>query len=212
LVFQVVYGNKSGYDMQEKCIILTGERGIGKSTICLKVSGLLAKNGYPHAGIVSLAIVDDSCRRVGFAAHDIRTGERWLLARKKGVQLPAGLPGSGFEGDAGVSTYGPFLFSNRGFEKATERVLSSVEEGCRLIILDEIGPLEIDIHRGFWKLYCRFLIFKNLHLLLVVRPELVETVRSFFKSRIILEYTAETGTRDVLPAGIVRVIQSGENN
>lgn len=193
--------------MQEKCIILTGERGIGKSTICLKVSALLAEKGYLHGGIVSPAVFDDYGHRAGFSAQDIRTGERWLLARNKASGSPVKLQGSSLE----VWTYGPFIFFSRGFEKAITRILSSVEEGCRFIILDEIGPLEIEFHRGFWTVYEWLSSSKNIHLLLVVRPALVSRVRSFLKSRIVLEYTANLRNRDVLPAGIMRVILSGES-
>ncbi len=196
--------------MYEKCIILTGEHGIGKSTICLKVSELLGEAKYPHAGIVSAAEFDRGGHKTGFAAQDLATGEQWPLGRKRDVSPPAGLPEGDFDEDSDAPIYGPYVFSNRGFEKAAEHILKSLEKNCRLIILDEIGPLELEMHRGFWLAYKRLVFSKKKHLLLVVRPALINSVRSFLGTRIVLEYTADYRTRDLLPSGITRVILSGE--
>jgi len=196
--------------VEQKCIILTGERGIGKSTICVKLSELLGEVKYPHAGIVSAAVFDRGGQKAGFEAQDLATGEWWPLGRKRDMDAPVGQPDEDFKEDSDAPTYGPYIFSNQGFERAVERILESLEKHYRLIILDEIGPLELETHRGFWLAYKRLVFYKKKHLLLVVRPELINSVRSFLRNRTIMVYTADYRTRDLLPAGITRVILSGE--
>ncbi len=196
--------------VEEKCIILTGERGTGKSTICLKVSMMLGDAKYPHAGIVSTAVYTRDGQKAGFLAEDVATGERWPLGRKRDMSPPDGFPGGDFDESSEAPVYGPYVFFNRGFERAVERILASMEKHYRLIILDEIGPLELEMHRGFWQVYTRLGRCSSTHLLLVVRPALVDSVRSFLGRRTILLYTVDYRTRDLLPAGIARLILSGE--
>jgi len=196
--------------VEAKCIILTGERGIGKSTICLKVSELLSEKHYPHAGIISTAIFDHTGQKAGFEALDLVTGERWPLGRMRDMDAPDNLSGRDSDDDSETPVYGPYVFFSRGFERAVGSVLESMEKHYRLIILDEIGPFELEMHRGFWHVYTRLWFYEKQHLLLVVRPALVSSVRSFLGNRLVLEYTADYRTRDLLPAGITRVILAGE--
>jgi len=148
-------------------IIITGSRGAGKTTFLLKlISELKNKDSHP-SGILTPAIYNKDVDKVGFYAFDINTGEKWELGRSdKNLEGPS---------------YGPFYFSEAGFDKANEILKKVLCKGSEDVFLDEIGPLELEKGYGFssvLSLISSFNIDHNLYL--VIRPELIdEFIRRF---------------------------------
>lgn len=149
--------------------IITGDRGSGKTTWLLKQINSLKKSGK-IGGILTPAVfkpssyekTDSILVKTGFDALDISTGKRWPLGRTDGS----------LEGPA----FGPFQFSTAGFERAIDSVTLALTRPNDFIVLDEIGPLELHKHKGFFKLLPRLShIPGNVTLLLVIRRSLIET-------------------------------------
>ncbi len=108
-------------------ILITGRPGIGKTTLCLKLYRLLKeKKEKEVCGIVSKEIREGK-RRVGFEFIELGTDNRYLLAH---VDLR--------------SRYriGKYYVSIENISKAC-RAIEKALSTCEVIIIDEIGPMEL---------------------------------------------------------------------
>lgn len=166
--------------------IITGIRGVGKTTCLLKLIEEKKIKGALPLGIMTPAIYNSNGDKVGFNALDVANGENWELGRS----------------DRKLSgpVYGPFSFSGIGFIKANEILEHVLISGSGDVFLDEIGPLELLKSYGFFPnlpLIRNFIINRNLYL--IIRPELIdEFVRRFIpkKEYRIVEITPEN--RDLI--------------
>jgi nucleoside-triphosphatase THEP1 len=167
-----------------RAVILTGDRGTGKTTLCLG----LAASSPRFRGLVSVPLLDDGGARVGFAARNLATGEQWVLGRS--------------DTDLGGPRYGRFSFSSGGIARAIDclrGILASSAAGAGagaavgaaaaagadasggategpIVVVDEIGPLEIERGEGLAPVLP--LLATAGDLLLVVRPSLVGRVEA----------------------------------
>jgi nucleoside-triphosphatase THEP1 len=153
-----------------RAVILTGERGAGKTTMCLALAALSPR----YRGLVSPPLVDGAGNRVGFAARCLATGEEWVLGRS--------------DADLDGPRLGKFSFSSAGIARAVQclrRVLAlSVDGGeagsggdadpRQVVVVDEIGPLELEHGEGFAPVLP--LLAAAGHLVLVVRPSLTDAI------------------------------------
>ncbi len=141
--------------------IITGNRGVGKTTFLLKMIEELKIKGSQPCGIITPAIYDEDNNKVGFYALDIATSEQWELGRSDKL-----LNGP---------TYGPFSFSERGFIKANEILEQVISNGSENVFLDEIGPLELEKGYGFFSILTLISSFDiNRNFYLVIRLELID--------------------------------------
>jgi len=148
-------------------LLLTGPPGVGKTTVCLGLARLLGEKGWKVGGIVTLA---EGRRRL---ALDLGSGERRLLAVGSGP-MPARM---GEESPAGPSgpRWGPYRFSRPALDWGNATVLRAVAGGVDLVILDEVGPLELVLGEGFLPAL-RAVLEGPPSGLIVVRPALLERV------------------------------------
>ncbi len=178
-------------------VILTGERGVGKTVICRKLCELVGRRGYLCKGFISPAIFKEG-NEIGIEIIDLYSGERKILAR-----VDEDLPGP---------RQGRYSFSEAALEWG-RRLLSRAtcidkkcgEEGefpSTILIIDEIGPLELEQGRGFvnWKEVLdkgEFLIA-----LIVIRPELVDVVGKYLSGQSVV-LPVDPSNRDELPQEII---------
>ncbi len=139
-----------------RAAILTGERGVGKTGLCLELS----RNDSSFAGVVSPAILDGEGRKVGFSALCLRTGEQWDLGRSD-----APLDGP---------IYGMYSFSAEGIARAIQCLREALARRDVVVIVDEIGPLEMERGEGLFPVLS--LLPGSGDLLVVTRPGLVDRV------------------------------------
>ncbi|WP_146049343.1 hypothetical protein [Alkalispirochaeta sphaeroplastigenens] len=175
--------------MQPVVTILTGTRGAGKSRFCLS----LARSHRGVAALVSPSCQDDQGRRFGIDALVFPGEARFPLAR---VVDPACPPRRASGRDRPRYTLaaapreelpfpgvplGPYLFSPAAFDGATASLRELLlRGGNRLVVLDEIGPLELERGEGFAALLGELLRGEGVPLLplvVVVRPSLVGALR-----------------------------------
>jgi nucleoside-triphosphatase THEP1 len=128
--------------------ILTGERGSGKSTVCARVVDLARERGMSVAGILTESAAahgrlppDASSSRV---ATDLATSERRLFGERGPIGVSLASSGGhtrsdpltpGWHFDTGI-----FEWGNDVLERAA---------GCDLLVVDEIGPLQLLGGRGW---------------------------------------------------------------
>ncbi len=142
--------------MRGEILVLTGRRGIGKSTLCLRAAEAACRRGLAPAGVISPARFAAG-RKVGIDLLDVRGGKRRPLA---------------------VSDQSPGPIRTQSYRFRPEAMIwgagvIAAAPPCRLLIVDELGPLELVRGQG-WTVALEVLRAGRFDLaLVVVRPGLV---------------------------------------
>ena len=110
-----------------KLILVTGQSGSGKTHWCLELAHLAKIRGINAVGLVSPAVFEGDVK-VGIDLVDIKSGYRQRLAVHRGRSSP------------GQSTL-DWDFNDEALTWGNS-ILGQLES-CQLLILDEIGPLEL---------------------------------------------------------------------
>jgi nucleoside-triphosphatase len=106
-------------------ILLEGRPGVGKTTVAVRLAGLLRAGGLSVRGFVTEELREGRTR-IGFAVETF-AGERGTLAHVA------------FSGPPRVGRYGVDL---EAFERIALPALSGVGEG-ELVLIDELGKMEL---------------------------------------------------------------------
>lgn len=87
-------------------------------------------------------------------------------------------------GDEDFFAVGNYHFSVKAFEKARALLLEkSRNPQVKTLVIDEIGPLEIDQQKGLYDVFCELLQTQSDQtLLIVVRPSLIDKVSAMLKN------------------------------
>ncbi len=147
--------------MSGQIVVLTGDLGSGKTTTCLQFAEHVAEQGLDCAGVVCPARFD-GIRKAGFDLLDLRTKERRPLAEAD--EQPASLRTGMYRFDVNTMAWG----------------MTCLESACpcHLLIIDELGPLELERGAG-WTNALDILRAGQFRLaVVVVRPRLVDTFRT----------------------------------
>jgi len=115
--------------------VLTGELHVGKTTVCRALVRLARQRGYSVRGFLTTPILDREGQRLGFTLLNLATAEQRELAR---VDRDYGGPG-----------VGPFHFDPAVLQWGYDLVAQALTEGCDLLVVDEIGRLELEQSTGF---------------------------------------------------------------
>jgi nucleoside-triphosphatase THEP1 len=165
-------------------VILTGKRGIGKSTVCRKTVALAQGEGHACGGILTLS--HDDVRD----ALDVSSGD----ARRLTQELHA----------AQAVDQGRFRFDPRVLSWGSAALARATP--CDLLVVDEIGPLELERGKG-WVNAFDVLRDKDFALaVVVVRPELAAQAQLRLPNcdTMVLAVTREN--RDQLPSTLMEML------
>jgi len=167
--------------------IITGSRGVGKTTLLLKFIEELKIKGSRPSGILTPAIYNINGDKVGFYALDVATGEQLEMGRS--------------DKELNSHSYGPFSFSERGFIRANEILKCVLTKGSEDVFLDEIGPLELEKGYGFFPILSLISNFdKSRNFYLVIRRSLIDEFIGRFiadKEYRIIEITPENRNKGI---------------
>ncbi|MEM2352391.1 MAG: NTPase, partial [Thermoproteota archaeon] len=108
-------------------ILITGRPGVGKTTVVSKIFNILKSKSISVGGMITYEVREDSVR-TGFVIEDLKTGLKGLMASVNYDSGPR--VGKYFVNLAEIERVGV---------KAIENALSNDE----IIIVDEIGPMEL---------------------------------------------------------------------
>jgi len=165
-------------------VLITGEPGAGKTTICEKLVELLKDKGLTCGGVLS-PISED-----GFDIVDVKTGKTKPFAK---VAV----------GDAAI---GKFNFDNEGINFALKALENS--NNCSVTFIDEIGPLELG-GEGLMP-SVKSLADSDGALVVIARSWLSEKVKGLFPKREFLVFEVTEANRDALPEEVL--VSFLENN
>jgi nucleoside-triphosphatase THEP1 len=173
-----------------KIVLLTGEREVGKTYLCQRVVEEARRRGFHCAGVLSPARFEGQ-DKVGICLVDVASGESRPLASADDV--PHGV------------RWGRYRFMPSSLAWGSELLDGATP--CDLLVVDELGPLEVEKGQGLVKAF-DVLVQGGFSLaLVVVRTALLDKVTGRLKRRqpIILEVTPSN--RDQLPTHVLSLFE-----
>jgi len=111
----------------KRLIFLTGQPGVGKTSVLLRVIDTLKTKGYAIRGMISHEVREQGTR-VGFEILDLNTGQKGWLAHVKQSSGPQ------------VGKYRVNLEDLKNI--GVNSILNAIEN-ADIIVVDEIGPMEL---------------------------------------------------------------------
>jgi nucleoside-triphosphatase len=138
-------------------LIVTGDRGAGKTGFCTRLIELARSAGWQIAGVLSLAVFEHG-EKIGIDVIDLRTNERRRLADR-----------------FNPAHYGPHTprWSFHAEAVAWGNAVLNAASPCDLLVVDELGPLEFERGEG-WQAGLAAIAARNYRWgVVVIRPELL---------------------------------------
>ena len=168
---------------------------MGKTTICWRLADLLRAQGLSVGGILTPALLDGNGNKVGIRALDLPAREERTLALKR-------------ETGRGLRV-GPYVFDDEALAWGRQVILNALTHHHDLVIVDEIGRLELERNLGFHG------VAENLPqdraVLLVMRDQLMEILRERLDIRWFEVFQANRKNRDELPRTVAEALLPGRS-
>jgi len=168
--------------------LVTGPIGAGKTTVCQRVVAWAQERGYRVRGVLTPAILEGGVK-TGIAILDIESGARRSLARLG--QEAAGLVVGKYMFDPDVLRWGCAILER------------AAQEGGDLLLVDEIGPLELAQGGGFVRALDILAAGVFPRTLTVVRETLLGALRRRLPQLQFVEFAVSGGNRQELAGQIV---------
>jgi nucleoside-triphosphatase THEP1 len=142
--------------------LLSGPVGVGKTTVAERVAGLALRRGLACGGLLTPAMLNSCGQKAGIWGVDVLTSERRILART--------------DRSLGGPEVGVYSFDARALDWATGVVLKAVG-ACDLLVVDEIGKLELWRGTGLAPILPRLASGEVGRSLVLVRDSLLEELQ-----------------------------------
>lgn len=140
--------------------LLIGDRGSGKTSLVQMLVAELELRGYTIGGLVAQGLWRDNVR-YGFDLIDLKTKQRCPLCRR--------------DAESAVSSHGPYGFFEDGLQFGVATLDVEALKGVDLIIVDEVGPLELR-GEGWSQSLVSIVEQTSCPLILTVRSRLIQQV------------------------------------
>lgn len=167
-------------------LLVVGEPGSGKTSWCREYINQQRKSGSSIGGILSPAI-EKQRQRVGSNAVDLLTGEEVPFARLSRC-------GSLKEGEK----VGDYTISGDGILFACDAIERAVENRCDLVVIDEVGPLEL--HGKGLMPAVQLALASAVNVLIVIRSSLREALQKHFSDyefTVIADLTKSSSSKSI---------------
>ncbi len=151
--------------------LLTGWRGVGKTTFCQHLVDRASERAWQVSGLLSPAEFSGQIKQ-NIWAVDLRGGEKCLLA-SAARQTPQDYQ------------FVDWYFNRQAFSWGNQVLRESLP--TRLLIIDELGPLEFNFSQGWTAAFDVLRQPAFSVALVVVRPELIESASALWNPSRIIE-------------------------
>ena len=175
-----------------RLILLAAERGAGKTTACLRLLELARGAGLTVGGIVAPARYSAAGEKVGIDVADAASGERRALAV--------------VEHDPSRATVGQYRLDPHAESWALGVLLAALDCPLDLVIVDEIGPLELLQGRGYAPLLARLASARCHWVIILVRASLAEMLADRLHVLDPITVSLTLANRDQVPETLFREI------
>jgi nucleoside-triphosphatase THEP1 len=174
---------------EHNIVLLTGERQVGKSTLCRKLANLFQEDGFQITGLLT-----DRAGDHDLVVTELRTGQTYPLTLPFNPVVDRLL--------------GRFIFSPAALQRSNCALKASFP--TQVFILDELGPLEF-VHHAGWVEAFRLLAEQAYDTaFVVVRPELLDKAIGTFPASVYTVVCVREDNRDVLLSTLYKmVVQPG---
>ncbi|MDW8033917.1 MAG: NTPase [Nitrososphaerota archaeon] len=108
-------------------ILITGRPGIGKTTVVSKIVNILKSNNVSVGGMITYEVREGGVR-TGFVVEDLKTGSKGLMAS---IRYDSG------------PRVGKYVVNIAEIENIGVRAIESSLNNDEVVIIDEIGPMEL---------------------------------------------------------------------
>jgi len=178
-------------------VVLTGEIHIGKTTVSRTIAELAQERGYCVHGILTPPILDSDGTRLGIEAVNLASGERRELAR-----VWRGHRKQEEDWNWDGPQIGPYYFDPAVLVWAHDAIARGIALDCDLLIIDEIGRLELEQGLGFSQVLDLLGTSIVVRSLVVVRASLLEAFRRRLPKLEFVTFTVTSENRDDLATEI----------
>jgi len=113
--------------LQKRVLLLTGDPGVGKTTVLIKTVNALKAEGISIGGMISREARENNAR-VGFEIIDLTSNKHGWLAQINGRTGPQ---------------VGKYHVNLEDLENIGATAIADATEKCEVIVIDEIGPMEL---------------------------------------------------------------------
>jgi nucleoside-triphosphatase THEP1 len=151
---------KSGSLSRRKIFIVTGAVGDGKTTFIRNLAGVFRENSIESGGVLSERVMNDG-HVTGYDLVNIKTGQREVLLRENG--------------ECGTASIGRYSICLTAVETGNNILISLVHDNDTIVVIDEVGLLELRGEGWAESLDKLFKTNRN-HLILAVRNTFLERV------------------------------------
>ena len=149
-----------------KLVILSGESGSGKTTLCLRAIDDARRRHLSVTGLVTVPRLVNG-QKATMHVRSVRTGEERLLGW--------------FVADSGDAIIQHWQFSDDGIAWGAAELAQAAP--CDILVIDELGPLELIYGKG-WRMAIDRLLDQRYRLaLVVVRPPLLPDLLKHVESK-----------------------------
>lgn len=171
-------------------LLLTGQIGSGKSTVAARVAALAQERGLRCDGLLCPPRLDERGRKVGIDGLRLGTGERRPLADRD-LSRP------------GVRC-GIWRFEPGAMEWMLAALTDAVRQQPDVLVVDEIGPMELLENRGLAPILPELAAGKVPLAVVLVRQGLLAALMERLAGCDVQVYEVTQATRDGLPKQIAR--------
>jgi len=169
--------------------VITGVPGIGKTTALIRLTKMLKNAGIDVDGFYSVEIKDKGERK-GFSLVDVKTGDTVTLASTNGEGIK----------------FGRYRVKVKNIDQFVPKVIQRAIENSKIIIIDEIGPMEL-FSSSFKKAVEDLLKTDKVTIAVVHRSFSHDLMKEVLKSaKAKIEVTESN--RDVIPEQLFQMLKS----
>ncbi|MEM2923238.1 MAG: nucleoside-triphosphatase [Candidatus Nitrosocaldus sp.] len=180
-------------------ILLTGEPGVGKSTVLMRLVDILKEEGISVGGVIAREVRDDAGkRRVGFEFVNVVDGSRARLASV--VVIVVGMEGP---------RIGRYCVDLDGCRTAATMLINAMNSRSRVIVFDEIGPMEllspsiVEVLRALLDAVSR----KHVTAIVVIHKRFKHWIISRYREMASVAIEVNRDNRDALPSMLLNTIK-----
>lgn len=169
--------------------LLTGPVGVGKTTVAERIVGMAQQQGLTCGGLLAPTMMNSCGQKAGIWGVDLLGGERRILART--------------DRELGGPTVGPYSFDAETLAWTVDVVENAIS-ACDLLIVDEIGKLELWHNVGLASILPRLAESETNRSLILVRDFLLDELQARLDPAAQIVFEVNEENREDMPAHILQ--------